>query len=212
MGLSIIVKKGSTGTMLDVTIRSSTTGQLLTGLAASAMTITYQRQGAAAYVPVTPGTGTLGTWSSGGWIESAPGVYQFGVPNAALVAGADNVTFIFKSVNSLDSIATIYLTSSDLQDAGDLGLTTLDAAVSTRATLGAGAVSTPLTFKNSATNAPLDGVDVWVTTDAGGAYLVARGSTNAFGTITFMLDAGSYYIWKKLSGFTFTNPEGLSVP
>lgn len=211
MGLASLVKKGTTSYLLEVSIRSATTGQLLTGLVAADMTIKYQRQGAVAYVNVTPQTGTLGTWASGSWVESAPGIYQFGVPDAALVAGVDSVIITFKSTNSLDASALIYLTSPDFQDADDMGLTTLDVAISTRTTLGAGAVSKTLTIKSSTTDAPLDGVDVWVSTDSGGNNLVARSTTNAFGQVTFMLNNGSYYVWKRLSGYTFGNPEALTV-
>jgi hypothetical protein len=129
MGLATIIKKGTVGCMLEIAIRSSTTGQLLTGLTAADMTIEYQRQGAAAHVSVTPVVGTLGTWASGSWAESVPGVYQFGVPNAALAAGADFVVIVFTSAGSLDADTMIYLTASDLQDAVDLGLTNLTASV-----------------------------------------------------------------------------------
>ena len=63
---------------------------------------------------------------------------------------------------------------------------------------------------NDGTN-PLDGVDVWVTTDEAGESIVARGSTNAMGLVTFMLDAGTYYGWKQLAGYTFTNPQTFTV-
>jgi hypothetical protein len=131
MGLSSIVKKGTTSYMLEITIRSKTTGQLLTGLTSADMTIEYQRQGAAAHVSVSPVAGTLGTWASGSWVENVPGVYQFGVPNAALISGADFVVIIFTSSNSLDAVATVYLTASDLQDATDLGLANLEPSIFT---------------------------------------------------------------------------------
>ena len=83
--------------------------------------------------------------------------------------------------------------------------------MATRATLGAGAVITPLTFKNHTTMNPIDGVDVWITTDEAGANVIARDHTNGFGQVVFMLDAGDYYVWKQLAGYTFTNPEELTV-
>ena len=35
--------------------------------------------------------------------------------------------------------------------------------------------------------------------------------TDAFGKATFMLDAGSYYLWAQKAGTNFTNPTTFSV-
>lgn len=75
--------------------------------------------------------------------------------------------------------------------------------------LGAGSTSTTVTVDDG-TN-PLDSVDVWITTDSGGSNVVARGYTNASGQVSFLLDTGSYYVWKQISGYAFTNPETLTV-
>jgi hypothetical protein len=54
---------------------------------------------------------------------------------------------------------------------------------------------------------PIDGCTVWVTTDLAGTNVVASGVTTATGYMTFMLNNGiTYYIWKRKSGFAFTNP------
>jgi len=74
---------------------------------------------------------------------------------------------------------------------------------------GAGAVSETITINDGVL--PLDGVEVWVTTDTGGSNIVASGETDTAGHVTFMLDAGSYWVWKQLSGYTFTNPQLLTV-
>lgn len=58
---------------------------------------------------------------------------------------------------------------------------------------------------------PLDGVNVWVSTDIGGSNIVAQGYTDALGQVTFMLDPGTYYFWKQLAGYTFTNPQADTV-
>ncbi len=50
-------------------------------------------------------------------------------------------------------------------------------------------------------------VHVWVTTDISGDTLVASGYTDDFGDVTFFLDAGTYYFWRKKSGYDFTNPD-----
>ncbi len=75
--------------------------------------------------------------------------------------------------------------------------------------LGAGAVSTPITI--TVGGVVKDGVEVWVTTDALGTAVVASGTTDALGVVTFMLDSGSYFVFKQCSGVNFTNPQTLSV-
>jgi len=37
--------------------------------------------------------------------------------------------------------------------------------------------------------------------------VIASGHTNSSGIVIFMLDAGTYYFWRKLSGYNFTNPD-----
>lgn len=59
---------------------------------------------------------------------------------------------------------------------------------------------------------PLDGVAVWVSTDSAGANVIAGTLyTDAFGEATFMLDAGTCYLWKQLAGYDFTNPVEMVV-
>jgi hypothetical protein len=74
---------------------------------------------------------------------------------------------------------------------------------------GSGSTSTTVTV-NDGVN-PIDGVDVWISTDSAGTNVVARGSTGALGTVVFMLDAGTYYAWKQLAGYDFTNPQSFTV-
>ena len=74
---------------------------------------------------------------------------------------------------------------------------------------GSGSTSTTVTV-NDGVN-PIDGVDVWISTDSAGTNVIARGSTGALGTVVFMLDAGTYYAWKQLAGYDFTNPQSFTV-
>lgn len=76
---------------------------------------------------------------------------------------------------------------------------------------GSGAVSFPVTINDEASN-PIDGVEVWISTDSAGASVVAGTlSTDALGLATFMLDAGTYYLWRQKSGYNFTNPVTIVV-
>lgn len=60
---------------------------------------------------------------------------------------------------------------------------------------------------------PIEGVDVWISTDIAGANVIWNGVTDAFGVARDgasnlpWLDAGSYYFWSQKVGYTFTNPD-----
>lgn len=54
---------------------------------------------------------------------------------------------------------------------------------------------------------PIGECKVWVTTDSAGSNIVASGYTDDFGKVTFYLDAGTYYMWRKKSGYLFVNPD-----
>ena len=71
---------------------------------------------------------------------------------------------------------------------------------------GAGATTKVYTVVDGDSN-PIDGVEVWVTTDIAGSNIIASGVTNALGKVTFYLDSGTYYIWSRKSGYNFTNPD-----
>lgn len=65
---------------------------------------------------------------------------------------------------------------------------------------------------NDTSDDPLENVDVWVTTDEAGTNVIAGTlKTNASGQVSFMLDAGTYYIWRQLGGYNFTNPQEYEV-
>ena len=80
---------------------------------------------------------------------------------------------------------------------------------------GSAAGSGSSTYTNtveSPSGTPLAGADVWVTTDIAGINLAAGTVvTDAFGSFTFMLDPGTYYVWVQKSGHNFTNPTAITV-
>lgn len=105
------------------------------------------------------------------------------------------------------------LTAQGVRDAIGMAAADLDAQLDAIAACGAGsgAVSYPITVNNESSN-PIDGVEVWITTDSAGTNVVAGTlSTDASGIVTFMLDAGSYYVWRQKSGYNFTNPVAITV-
>jgi hypothetical protein len=123
------VKAGTTSLILMVEMRN-TVGQPLTGLTHEGVTALYTRDGsAAAPSTVALSAGELGTWSSGGWVEvdpvNFPGLYQFGVPNAAIAAGARGVRLRFTATGAWPRTVGVQLVSYNPADGVRLGLTAL---------------------------------------------------------------------------------------
>ena len=76
---------------------------------------------------------------------------------------------------------------------------------------GAGATTCNV-YTQTAGGVAIPGVDVWVTTDSAGLTTVAgKLVSNVAGLTTFYLDPGTYYVWRQLSGYTFTNPQTTVV-
>lgn len=71
---------------------------------------------------------------------------------------------------------------------------------------GSGATATVYTVLDGDED-PIDGASVWVTTDEAGTIIIASGTTNSFGKVTFYLDSGTYYVWTQKAGYDFTNPD-----
>lgn len=126
------------------------------------------------------------------------------------------VTLIWNALTSGMSTAgsigkriTDYLTGDSYARLGAPAGASIAADIAAIPTAGSGAEEFVVTVDDG-TN-PLDGVEVWVTTDSGGSNVVASGSTDASGEVAFMLDPGAYYLWKQLAGYNFDNPESITV-
>lgn len=72
---------------------------------------------------------------------------------------------------------------------------------------GTGAISWAYTLTRSDTGAPIPDAQVTVTSDIAGNTVIAQGTTNNSGVVTFRLDAGTYYFWRRKAGYTFTDPD-----
>ena len=96
-------------------------------------------------------------------------------------------------------------------DAGSFGKY-LDAAISdVGGVVGSGALSCTWTQKDEGGTA-MDNVQVWISTDEAGNNVVAGTLiTDASGEVTFMLDEGTYYVWRERGGYNFTNPQTWAV-
>ncbi len=83
----------------------------------------------------------------------------------------------------------------------------IGAEVSAYNLLGAGALQYTYTLTSSVDDAPIADAHVWITTDEEGTNIIASGTTDQYGQVTFQLDAGTVYVWRAKTGWTFTNPQ-----
>jgi hypothetical protein len=118
---------------------SSTTGGGLTGLVFNSASLTayYHRDTDTTATAITLVTMTVGTFTSSGFKEidatNMPGWYQFCPPNAALASGAKSAAFHLKGATNMVPLPIeCQLTAYDPDNATSLGLSRLDAAVSSR--------------------------------------------------------------------------------
>jgi hypothetical protein len=88
----MIVQPGETSVIAHFVIRD-TTGARMTGIAwnTAGLVAEYRHSDAAAWTAITLASGTLGTWASGGFVEDSYGLYQLGLPNAAIPDGVGTV-------------------------------------------------------------------------------------------------------------------------
>lgn len=150
--MKLDILQGKTSKRIVVFIQSSisTNGAGLTGLVnnSSGLTWYYWREdtGNAAGTQVSIVSATRGTFTSSGFIEidatNLPGFYELGVPNAVLASGATWAVMMLQgAANMVPCPVEIQLTAYDPYNATTLGLTNLDATVSSRSTYAGGAVA-----------------------------------------------------------------------
>jgi len=132
--MKLEIKKGTESKLIEIFISdsSSTTGAGLTGLVYNTANLIayYYRSGAANAVEITLADMTLGTWASGGFkvidATNMPGWYQLGLPNAALVSGADQVVVHLKGATNMAPLPIeIQLVNYDPNDSVRMGMTAL---------------------------------------------------------------------------------------
>ena len=125
---------GTTSLIVEVSILDSsvTTGAGLTGLVynSAGLKAYYKRNSDVSSVAISLVTATLGTFASGGLKEvdstNMPGVYELGIPNAALAANADSVLiYLFGASNMYPVAIEIDLTQTNSQDGVHGGMTAL---------------------------------------------------------------------------------------
>jgi hypothetical protein len=127
----IVIGAAANSKIVEVMLRDSSTGQAKTGVVYGSVAYSYIREGSDA----TKATGTcvamvLDTYTDHGWIETGiAGVYQFGIPQAALAAGKNAVTLKLVVSGVLDVKLRILIAGVDLRDGVRGGMTALPNAV-----------------------------------------------------------------------------------
>lgn len=90
-------------------------------------------------------------------------------------------------------------------DGNSTKLTSILAAVVS--TAGDGAIPYPYVLTDDETSGSIAGAEVSVSTDEAGTVIVASGTTDVNGSVTFNLDAGTYYFWREHPNYTFIDPD-----
>lgn len=128
---------GTTSQIVNIFVQDNSvaTGAGLTGLtnSSSGLTCYYKRNTGSASVSVTLASATLGTFTSGGFKEvdstNMPGVYELGIPNAALTSGADSVVVMLQGATHMAPVTLeIELTAVNNQNGNNFGLAYLPQA------------------------------------------------------------------------------------
>ena len=94
----MIVTPGATSVRVRFTVLDGD-GNPLTTATNSTLTLSYLRDGAASNTSISLSAGTVGTYSSGGVKHIARGVYELGIPDAAVAAGVREVELLGTDTN-----------------------------------------------------------------------------------------------------------------
>jgi len=130
---------------------------------------------------------------------------QSGLATATNVSDAkdDIITAVNAATPSID-----FPTAEEIRqeiDAHSTKMTSILNAVVENA--GSGEIAYPYVLTDDATSSPIAGATVQVSTDVARTTIVASGTTDVNGSVTFNLDAGTYYFWRTHPNYTFTDPD-----
>jgi len=116
----------------------------------------------------------------------------------AVDAGAIKVDAVTKIQSGLSTLTAAQV---------DTNLSAAHGSGSWEGASGSGSVEFIYTVTNDDSGLPVAQTFVWCTTDIGGDNVVGSGYTDDFGDVMFYLDPGTYYFWRKKSGYNFENPD-----
>ncbi len=196
MAFDQTLEQNTTSKIIEVMMRDSTTGQGLVGINGVNAVASYVIEGSTSS-QYTLANGLPGaSYTSGVWAEvdsaNMPGIYQLHVPNAAFATTSASVTLTIKYAGALDKVIRVCLLAVDLRDAANMGLTNLDATISSRSTVAAtdivtggaittagGAVSNVTLVATTTTNTDMVGTNNANTVAPDNAGIAANGTAIA---------------------------------
>lgn len=209
--MSYPLKKNTPTTIFIPGLISQTTGELQANPTLAAADCSYSLDGGA-FTPfnttpdVYPAAGTqvriqlLATETNGSYLtirfQDAAGA-EWDDFSATYPISVNQIDDLDTAIEAVPTAAEI-----DTQLSGSHGSGAWNAS-------GTGETATTITINSG--GLPKDGVHVWVTTDISGANIIWSGTTDDSGQATLYLDAGTYYCWKQLAGYSGTNPETFTV-
>ena len=187
------VPAGSVNVEVAVRILTSV-GDAILGLDVSApgLDIWYRRaKGAVVHLSLSDLASLTADHSDGGFFEQDDGWYRVDVPDAAFALGVPSV-IIGGDLNAGTMVTSPY-------------------ALTSNSAVGSGGILWEVHVSDGGGNGIPD-VASWVTTDIAGTNIVAGTLyTDDFGVVTFMLDAGTYYLWRNSARNRFVNPKTMTV-
>lgn len=139
--MKLQIKKASVDQSVYLFVQNSsvTTGTGLTGLVFnSASLVAYYVRPLGSATAITLATQTVtGAHADGGFVEvdavNMPGIYRLDLPDAVIATGVNSVVVMLKGATNMAPVTLeVELVAYDPQSAASLGLTNLDAAVSSR--------------------------------------------------------------------------------
>lgn len=209
--MKLQLKSGTTSQIVNLFILDSmsTTGAGKTGLAFNSASLTayYAKPGAAAAAITLVTQTPTGAYSSGGFVEidatNMPGWYRFDIPNAVL-SSTPSAQIHFKGAAGMVPLPIeIEVVAYDPLNATNLGLSNLDAAISSRSTFAGGAV------------ASVTGAVGSVTGNVGGNVLGSVDSVTTGVTVTTNNDKSGYSLSSNIAETALsvtTRAENNSIP
>lgn len=130
--MSHVFRRGTTSRSILVDVRDEARhGSPATGLShrTPGATAAYLREGGAGVERIALVPGTLGGYAAGAFVEVdrvlMPGIYQLGVPDAALAPGAGSVVLLLTFPGARMEPVEITLVAYDPQDESRLGMSAL---------------------------------------------------------------------------------------
>jgi hypothetical protein len=97
-----------------------------------------------------------------------------------------------------------------LADTATDGVLLAQSAVDAIHLAGAGATEHTVTILDDE-SAAVPGADVWVTSDEAGSTVIASGTSDSNGQVTFYLDTGTVYVWAQKAGYNISNPTAVTI-